>query len=469
MPNKKPLTIAFIAWVIITLLVIANILFIGLRFGTQGFQRFIQEGVFTHLPTTLASISITWLLAGSFLYLLFAQRINKGNAFTWIGFYLVAFLYVNVLRERYRFGDISYYIDAATRLANNQPLPDTHFYMPLWASLIKFLLPLGDDGILMVLGSLNLLSVFAFYFLLQRVLEHYGFTPRLSAIVTTLFMLVNTPLIRTLMFVQVNLHVMNAIFLSLLLYRKHPFFSALMLALAAHLKTSPLILVLAFLLEWDWRWMGWFALSNLLVVSITLVSDGISPFIDVLNNLTGLASHPNLVFHNNAFDAFFGFPADVFAFNKSLVQVLVYGSKGLLGLATLFVLSKMVREQTFFSGQGRGVRLFNAIPALFILMNMASPVIWVHHGIFLSLSFLILIKRLSTTGQWLWFGLAYLLEFVIPTFNFYPWSYGRLFAPLICLGLMWNLSGKPSELFARLNNWFKTPSEKFDKPPDFLK
>jgi len=259
--------------------------------------------------------------------------------------------------------------------------------------------------------------------------------------------------------------VMNAVFLSLLLYRKYPFFSALMLALAAHLKTSPLILVLAFLLEWDWRWLGWFILSNFLVVSITLVSDGISPFIDVLNNLTGLASQPNLAFHNNAFDSFFGFPFDVFALNKSLEGILVYGSKGLLGLATLLVLIKLVREQTFFSGQERGVRLFNVVPPLFILMTMASPVVWVHHGVFLSLSFLLLIKRLSTTRQWLWFGPAYLLEFVIPTFNFYPWSYGRLFAPLICLGLMWSISGRSTELFTKLNNWSNLMFKNMDTAP----
>jgi len=453
MQSRKPFAIALITWAGITLLVITSILFIGLRWGMEGFQKFIQVGDFTHLQTTLASAVITWLLAGSFVYLLFSQKIAKENVITWIGFYLVAFLYVNVLRERYRFGDISYYIDAATRLANNQPLPDTHFYMPLWASLIKFLLPLGEDGILMVLGSLNLLSLFAFYFLLRRVLEHYGFSSPLSAIVTTLFMLVNTPIIRTLMFVQVNLHVMNAIFLSLLLYQKHPFFSALMLALAAHLKTSPLILVLAFLLEWDWRWLGWFILSNLLVISITLVSDGISPFIDVLNNLTGLASEPNLFFHNNAFDSFIGFPFYLLAINESFAGILVYGLKGLLGIATLFVLNRLVRMQAFFSDRGRGVHLFNAIPPLLILMNLASPVVWVHHGIFLAISFLLLIKRLDTTNQWLWFGLAYLLEFVIPTFNFYPWSYGRLFAPLICLGLMWNISDKPSELFKKLNDW----------------
>ena len=452
---------ALFAWGGLTLLVLASVLFIDLRWGAEGFAIFIQQGVYTHLPTTLASVAITWLLVGWFLYLFYARKFNAANALTWIGFFLVAFLYLNVLRERFRFGDISYYIEAATSLFENQPLPHSYFYLPLWATLIEFLIPLGEDSILLVTWLINVISLFAFYFLLNRVLARYGFSPRLAALVTTGFMLVNTPILRTLMYVQVNLHVMNAIFLSLLLYRRSPFFSALMLALAVQLKSSPAVLVLAFLLEMDWRWLVWFVFGNLLLGSITLVTDGISPFLDVLDNLSRLAGQRTAIFHDTSFDSFFGFPSEVFAVNDALVRVLVYASKGLLVIAVLFLFFRLVRSQVFFSGEGHGARLFNASLPLFILMNMASPVVWVHHGIFLTLTFLLLLKRLDTPGQWTWFGLAYLLEFIVPTFDFYPWSYGRLVAPLICLALMWRLSTdnvpatgtSPSALFERLNRW----------------
>jgi hypothetical protein len=458
---------ALLAWGGITLLLLASVAFIGLRWGVEGFSIFVQQGVFTDLPTTLASVAITWLLAGWFLYLLYARKFNTSNAFTWIGFFLVAFLYLNALRERFRFGDFSYYLEAATQLLNNQPLPSTYFYPPLWATLIEFLIPLGEDGLLVFLWVLNVISTFAFYFLLHHLLEHYGFSGRLAALVTTGFMLVNTPLLRTLFYLQVNIHVMNAIFLGLLLYRRSPFLSALMLALAVHLKASPAVLVLAFLLEKDWRWLAWFVFSNLLLSSITLVKDGIPPFLDVLNNITNLTGKRTAIFHDTSFDSFFGFPSQVFAVSDSLVQVLVFASKGLLVIATLLVLYRLVRSQAFLSGAEPGVRSFNAILPLFILMNLASPVVWVHHGIFLSLSFLLLLKRLDTPGQWTWFGLAYLLEFIVPTFDFYPWSYGRMVAPLICLWLMWRLSAKntsieaagPSSLFERFSRWLDSLPE----------
>jgi hypothetical protein len=100
--------------------------------------------------------------------------------------------------------------------------------------------------------------------------------------------------------------------------------------------------------------------------------------------------------------------------------------------------------------------MLNALPALFVLMTLTSPVVWEHHAIFAALSFLLLLKRLDTPGAWMWFGFAYLLEFLLPTFDFFPWSFGRLAAPLIVLWLMWRAAGhkKETPLFKGLNRWF---------------
>lgn len=451
--SKHSSNLAFCAWVGITILVLASILFIGLRWGAKGFEVFIQDWPLTHLPTTLASVALTWSLAGLFTYLLAARKIDAGNAFTWTGFFLVGLVYLNVLRERFRYGDIDYYIEAARHLSENRPLPDTYFYPPLWATLLKFLLPLGEDGVLLVAWIFNALAVFAFYFFLHRVLERYGFSPRLAALVTTGFMLVNTPLLRTLVYVQVNLHTLNAVFLSILLFRRSPFLSALMMALAVHLKASPAVLVLAFLLTLDWRWILWFLVNNLLVASITLLSAGISPFLDFLRNSTVLTSARTAVFHDSSFDSLFSFPAQVFAFPDPLARILIYVAKGALLLFTVILLVKATRNGIFYSDTEAEGKLLNALPPLFILMTLASPVVWEHHGIFVSLSFLVLLKKLETSSAWVLFGFAYFFEFLLPTFDFFPWSYGRLVAPLVCLWLMWSLPAKPSKLFTELNRW----------------
>ncbi len=227
---------------------------------------------------------------------------DRGNAVSVAGFFIVCWVYLNVLSERVRYGDYGYYFDAATRLHNGQPLPPTYFYLPLWATLTQFLAPLGQHKFFVVLWFLNLFSLLLFYMLLHRTLQRYGFASRLAAVVTTLFMLANVPLLRTLVYVQVNLHTLNLVLLSLLFYPRRAFLSALSLALAVHLKTSPAVLVLAFLLEMDWRWLVWFLFSLLIIAAPTVIINGFSPFLDSLHNIQALALSGNTIFHDTSFE-----------------------------------------------------------------------------------------------------------------------------------------------------------------------
>ncbi len=449
--------IALGIWAAITLMVAASVLAIYLWQGTAGLNLFIQHWPLTDLPTALASVTLTWLLAGLFLYLLQAGRITKSNVLAVSGFFIVCWTYLNFLREHFRYGDYTYYLEAATALFNHQHLPDTYFYPPFWATLLQYIAPLGDEPFLLVLWLLNFFSLMAFFVLLLRVLERYGFSPRLAALTTTLFMLVNTPLLRTLDYVQVNIHTLNFIFLSLLLYPKRPFLSALMMAIAVHLKSSPAVLALAFLSEKDWRWLAWFGLNVVLIGLITVATNGVTPFFDYLQNIQWLAVSKDAIFHDTSFDSFLRFIGPYLHLSSSAIHLLIYAAKALLGAATLFVMAQCVRAQTFFQSEERGARLLNAMPPLFVLMTLASPIVWEHHGIFTALAFLLMLKKIEAPSEWMWFGFAYFLEFILPTFDFFPWSYGRLVAPLIGLWLMWSTSkhAEPSSIFSKWNSFFQ--------------
>jgi hypothetical protein len=440
---------ALLAWSALTILVLASLLGLWSWRGVAGFETAIQRGPFTNLPVTLASVAVTWLLSGLFLYLLSTGRIDKNNALTWGGFFLVALLYLNLLRERPEYGDVEYYVAAALKLSTTGQLPIDYYYPPLWATLLAWLAPLGEDGIFITLWLFNLLSLFAFYFLLCRTLQLYGFSPRLAALVTTVFILANAPLLRTLVYMQVNLHVMNAVFLGLLLYKRFPALSALGIAFAVHLKTTPAVLVLAFLLEWNWRWLAWAALSFLLVGAIPVVAYGFGPYFDFYQNTSFVLAGHGLSFRESSFEGLFMALAEFLKLAPAFVKVAAYAAKAILFVATMVVMRKNIRQETFFSGEGK--RLYNAIPSLFILMTLASPIVWEHHGLFLTLSFLLLLKKLDTPSAWAVFGFAYLLEFLLPTFDFFPWSYGRLVAPLLCLWLMGQIPSKPSTWFVNLN------------------
>ena len=458
-----------ILWSMLTALIAASILFIFLRWGGAGFKLFIEQWPLEYLPITLASVTFTWLLLGALIYLFYARRIHPENGWSVGGFFLVGFAYLNILSERIHYGDYTYYFEAAADLLNHKPLPDTYLYPPFWATLLQFIVPFGQDNFLLILWIANFLALLLFYVLLCCALKHYGFSARLAAIGATLFVLVNTPLLRTLFYVQINVYTIDLAFLSLLLYPKRSFLSALALALAVHLKSTPIILALAFLLELDWRWLGWFVLSLILIALFTVAIDGLYPFLDFIQIALRLGSSaPGAAnFHETSFNSFFRSIIPFLHLNPIWMRILTFASKLILLVGSLFVMAQSVRHEIFFSplptspiftengGREEGARLANALPPLFILMTLASPVVWEHHGIFVALSFLVLLKRLDTPDEWIWFGFAYFLEFVLPTFDFFPWSYGRLFAPLIILWLMWKATKKQntSRFFTAFNDW----------------
>jgi hypothetical protein len=447
---KQSLQTAFKTWLGLTLLVIASLVVIYLRNGMTGLELFIQNWPLSTLSVTLASTAFVWLLTGVLLYMLANGKIHKGNLWLTAGFFLVMFIYLGILRERFRYGDYHYYLDAAIALTKGQPLPDSYLYLPLWSSLLKYLVPLGDEGFMIVLWTVNVFALAAFHFLLVTILQRYGFSDRFAVVLTILFLLINTPLMRTLGFIQVNLLTLDLILLSLVVYPKHEFLSALALAFAVHLKTSPAVLVLGFLLEFNWRWLIWFAVSFLGIGLFPVLTNGVSLYQQFLTNTFLLTQIPDTNFHDTSFDSFLRFLDPFLGIQIAQTRFIALGAKVLLLVGSLAVMVQTVRSQSF----SKENRVLNAVPPLFVLMTLASPIVWDHHGLFTALAFLLMLKRIHSPSAWTWFGFAYFLEFVLPSFDFFPWSYGRLVAPLIILWLMWQTAkNDESPLIASANNW----------------
>ena len=56
------------------------------------------------------------------------------------------------------------------------------------------------------------------------------------------------------------------------------------------------------------------------------------------------------------------------------------------------------------------------------------------------------------------FGIFYFVQFLIPTFDFFPWSYVRMLSPLLLLWLMWRAArraGGEAPFFSRVNRWLE--------------
>lgn len=448
---KKSLQTAFLIWVAATILMTLQLVAIHLRNGMDGLNLFIQQWPLSNPSVTLAATALTWMLAGALLYLLANDKIKKENAWQTLGFFLILFIYLNIFRERFRYGDYHYYLDAAIALSKGEALPATYVYLPLWATLLQFIVSLGDQGVMIVLWILNIIALAAFYFLLSTVLQRYGFSKHLSVLISVLFLLINVPLLRTLGFIQVNLLVMDLILLSLLTYPKNSLLSALTLALAVHLKTSPAVIVLAFLLEFNWKWLFWFAVSFLLIGVFPVMVNGVSPYYDYFNNTFLLTQLTTTNFHDTSFDSFFRFLNPFFGIQIETTRIIILLAKALLLGTTLFVMTQNIREQSF----SKQNRLLNAVPALVIFMTLGSPIVWDHHGMFVTLAFLLLLKRIHTSTHWMIFLSIYFFQFILASFDFFPWSYGRLFAPMIALWLMYATreNEEPSPFITSANQW----------------
>ena len=448
---KKSLQTTFNIWIALTLLVLVSLVTIYLRNGMDGINLFIQEWPLSNLAVTLASTSLTWILAGALLYLLANDKINKENIWLTAGFFLVMFAYLQILRERFRYGDYHYYLEAATALANGQPLPDTYLYLPLWGTLLRFLVPLGDQGVMIVLWTVNVIALASFYFLLVSVLQRYHFSHHLAVVITVLFLLINTPLMRTLGFIQVNLITLDLILFSILAYQKNNFASALALALAVHLKTSPAVIVLAFLLTFNWSWIIWFGVSFFVIGLFPVAMHGADIYLQFVNNTIGLAQIPDTNFHDTSFDSFLRFLNPFFGIQIETTRIMALGAKVILLIATLYTMAQNIFAQAF----SKENRLLNAAPALFVFMTLGSPIVWDHHGMFTTLAFLLMLKRIHVPSHWMIFLAAYFFEFMLPSFDFFPWSYGRLVAPMVILWLMYatHKNEEPSPFITSTNQW----------------
>jgi hypothetical protein len=188
-----------------------------------------------------------------------------------------------------------------------------------------------------------------------------------------------------------------------------------------------------------------------MITAFTVANNGLNPYFDFINNFLLLNAPRSLSLHDNSFDSVIGITLSYVRANPSIVRILVYLAKGTTALIAIIL---SLKTKTYYSEKENGSRIFNSIIPLFIAMTIFSPLIWEHHGIFITLPFLLLIKKLESPAEWTLFGISYLFVFLIPTFDYFPWSYERLPGMLILLALAWaTVKRNDSQYFSTFNQW----------------
>jgi hypothetical protein len=388
---------------------------------------------------TATAVVLAWLTLGVALAILTSGAMTLRKVSVVLAYAAITLLYVNVMRERVGYGDFADYYNAAVSLLNGTPMPQRYLYPPLWATLLTPLVPSGPEATLVLVWTLNLVSTVAVLLVLPRVLERYGLSRPLAITVTLLFGAVNVPILRTLSYAQINMEVLLGILLALHWYPRNRFLSALALAIAVHLKLSPIALAMAFLWVRDLEWLALFAVWLLAIAVVPAGEFGFRPYADLVHNLQTIERANGLIFRDNSIDSFLR--ATSLATGTD-AYLLIWPAKAVLAAVCLALAVIHVRRRTFVRAEAPGAAVLNAIPALMVLMVMVAPLVWEHHPVLLGLSYMV-VATVLRPSDFVLFGFAYFLEFLTPTFDFFPWSYGRLISPLILLALAWQRAADP--------------------------
>jgi hypothetical protein len=455
------LTLSLLLWGAITVVfVVGNAAFYAAA-GGEVFDALVQKGPVSGLKVTWGAVSVVWLSSGIVVALLRHPGIRRRDGLLLIASFLALLLYASVLRERPVYPDASDYIRAAVDLHEGRPFHARFIYPPLLAAVAEPLVPLGQGTLKLALWLGNLCAVPLLLWLLCLTLQRYGFDRRAATVVALGFVALNVPILRGLVYGQVNLHVVNLTLIALLAYPRSPLASGLALALAVHLKASPLVLALPFVLEKSWRWTGAFLVGLVGVAGAIYALHGAVPFEAFVANTGNLMGWDRLAFREHSIESLLqntaglaGGPLGVAALPSVILVV-----KGLTLLMTLVTAGLAMRRAPFVVDPGPGRLVLNGWPALALLMVLASPLLWVHHGVFLALPFLVVATRLRGAAEWAVYSLAYGVTYFLPTFDFFPWSFARLGALFVLLALLYRVSTRTGD--GDLGSWFRefvTPS-----------
>lgn len=427
-------------YVAITVLVIGYVASIFQTGGLSALKEVLRQGPLSNVAYTILYVAIMWVLLGSILVLLLLRVINRGNIFCFVSFYLFAFTYLNFLRERDRYGDLADYVKAAFNVYLGEPLHNRYLYPPLWATCLQLLVPFGKKAMVLACLSANYLSLLLFFILLYQALKRYGFYKNFSVLAVFAILCGNVPVIRNMYYVQVNLHVINLILLSLLFYGKYTLLSALALSLAVHLKVSPVVLILPFLLNRDWKWLIQFLIVSVAVVIFTSLMNGFEYYPNFLSNVMSKFGGAGFTFRQNSIDSLMRATFAFLNIETTKAQYLVLVLKLALLAASLGILLKTIRHKVYYEGENKLEVIYNSYIVLLFLMTVLSPIIWEHHPVFIIFPFLVMLKKISTVENLILYLLAYILIFIIPTFDFYPFSYHRLLGLMLCYPLLFKFS-----------------------------
>ena len=461
--ESSPITVTgrrlLLAWLALSALFFTWMLLLILRDGSSGF--YYLQGPADPASTSLRFVVFMtgWLMTGAALVLTQVPDFTRRNAAFLLVLALILFEYLILLREPHpvREGDFSAYFDAARAMrdgvAINQNVPRLYLYPPLLATLLQ---PLVPFGLMPVLGLFKLGSQVMLAFILVgsfAALRKLPYSKEAAAIALLVVFSANAPLHHNFVYSQVNAYVLASMLASLVAYPRFRALSAAALAIGVHLKVYPVMLALPFLLIRDWKWLFWFGVSLVALVIATSLANDFKYYGAFLHEIATLredglrTSSVDSLIHNTLRLTGLGL-AGLEKPLANLLRVLLAGWA--LVVSYRFMMSRVSGES--IEPMQVVLRGYTVLP---LAMLIASPSQWPHHFVLIIPAVLMLLPYVRPGTDLLLFGVAYLLIFLAPINEIYPFSYLRLAGIIMLVLVSWRAATngvRPAEWFVRLSS-----------------
>jgi hypothetical protein len=447
---------ALIFYVCLTAAALASFLVVRLN-PAVSLPDIYEEGTGTFEPSLIVSLFVLWCLAGGSLWWASRRRLTPETLVLFVGTLAVSLLYLSIMREHVWFGDYQLYFRAAKTLEVGAAMTPRYVYPPFWAFLLLNVGrafgggPVGDHAIILFCFALNHFSVVGFFLLGAHFLSRCGLSRALSAMLLFAAVAVNVPVLRNMVYVQVNLLLLDLVLAGVLVLRKSVFLSALLFGLATHLKVTPLLLVPVFVYRREFRWLAYYGLVVVGIGWLTTLSGGWEYYAAFVRNL--LEWHP-AAYRSSSFYGFF--KRTGMLFGASVPYDALFNALRAALAAGVYALSYLsMRREVFARGpDDRSAGIVNGLVPLLFVWIVVSPTVWPYHLVVLIIPAVLSLthmRRWRRLGLWT-FG--YVFTFIVPVFDFYPWSYLRLAGWLALLAAMSDVV-----IFPRTADWITRVDE----------
>ncbi len=447
---------ALTAFLVLTLGILVSFLVVWLS-PAVSLADVYEVGPGTYEPSLIVSLALLWCLVGTVLWWLSRRAVTSDTLVLLVGAVVISLFYLTVLREHVWFGDIELYVRAAKVMSAGAEMTGRYVYPPFWAFFLSTIYRVlgggvvGDGAIILTCFVLNHLSTVGFFVLGSLFLSRCGLSRTFSSLLLLAAMLVSAPILRNMVYVQVNLLLVDLILGGVLVFRRSVLLSAMMFAVATHLKVVPVLFIPVFLYRREYRWVIYYGLFLAGIAWVTTLTGGIGYYRVFLENLTQW--HPASL-RSSSFYGFFK-RTDMLLRAQLPFNALFNVTRVILTLWVYALSYVSIRREAFVAGStdSRSAALINGLVPLMFLWPATSPTVWPYHLVVLiipAILTLVCLRGRRRLGLW---GLGYFFTFLLPVFDFYPWSYLRLVGWLALLAALSDtvLSPRTSRWVERLD------------------